>query len=52
MVGKKVVVVTNLKPVKLRGVLSEGMVLCAEDEAGNLSLLSPEKLVASGAIVK
>ncbi len=52
MVGKKVVVVTNLKPVTLRGVLSEGMILCAEDEAGNLCLLSPEKLVESGAVVK
>ncbi len=52
MVGKKVVVVTNLKPVKLRGVLSEGMILCAEGEDGTLSLVSPEKLVASGATVK
>ena len=52
MVGKKVVVVTNLRPVKLRGVLSEGMILCAEDGNGNLSLISPEKLVESGATVK
>ena len=52
MVGKKVVLVTNLKPVKLCGVLSEGMILCAEDEAGNLSLLSPEKAVASGAKIR
>ena len=42
MVGKKVVVVTNLKPVKLRGVLSEGMILAASD-GKNLSVLSPEK---------
>ncbi len=52
MVGKKVVVVTNLKPVKLRGVLSEGMILCAEDENGNLSLVSPEKPLASGGAVR
>lgn len=52
MVGKKVVVVTNLKPVKLRGVLSEGMILCAEDESGNLSLVSPEKPLASGGAVR
>ena len=52
MVGKKVVVVTNLKPVKLCGVLSEGMILCAEDGAGNLSLVSPERLVESGATVR
>lgn len=52
MVGKKVVLVTNLKPVKLCGVLSEGMVLCAEDENGNLSLLSPEKVMPSGAKIR
>ena len=52
MVGKKVVVVTNLKPVKLCGVLSEGMILCAEDGEGNLSLLTPEKAMASGAKVR
>ena len=52
MVGKKVVVVTNLKPVTLRGVLSEGMILCAEDEAGNLCLLTPEKAIASGAKIR
>ena len=51
-VGKKVVVVTNLQPVKLRGVLSEGMILCAEDEAGNLAVVSPEKDVQSGAEVR
>ncbi len=52
MVGKKVVVVTNLKPATLCGVLSEGMILCAEDGAGNLSLVSPERLVESGATVR
>lgn len=52
MVGKKVLLVTNLKPVKLCGVLSEGMILCAEDEAGNLSLISPERETESGAKVR
>lgn len=52
MVGKKVVLVTNLKPVKLCGVLSEGMILCAEDEEGNLSLLTPEKDLPSGSSVR
>lgn len=52
MVGKKVVLVTNLKPVKLCGVLSEGMILCAEDKEGNLSLLSPEKPLASGSKIR
>ena len=52
MVGKRVVVVTNLKPVKLRGVLSEGMILCAEDKDGNLALVSPEKEMQSGGSVR
>ncbi len=52
MVGKKVVVVTNLKPVKLCGVLSEGMILCADDGKGGLALVSPEKAVESGATVR
>ena len=52
MVGKKVVLVTNLKPATLCGVLSEGMVLCAEDAEGNLSLLSPEKDMPSGANIR
>ncbi len=52
MVGKKVIVVTNLKPVKLRGVLSEGMILCAEDKNGSLSLVVPEKLAGSGGSVR
>ncbi len=49
MVGKKVMVLTNLKPTKLAGVLSEGMILCAEDEEGNLSLVTPEKEMPAGA---
>ena len=49
MVGKKVVVVTNLKPAKLAGILSEGMLLCAEDADGNLSLLTAEKNMPNGA---
>ena len=49
MVGKKVVVVTNLKPAKLAGILSEGMLLCAEDADGNLSLLTAEKDMPNGA---
>ncbi len=54
MVGKKVVVVTNLKPVKLRGVMSEGMVLCADDGQGGLKLVTVEDSdsVASGSAVK
>ena len=49
MVGKKVMVLVNLKPAKLAGVLSEGMLLCAEDAEGNLALLTPEKPMPSGA---
>ena len=49
MVGKKVMVLVNLKPAKLAGVLSEGMLLCAEDEKGNLALLTPEKDMPPGA---
>ena len=49
MVGKKVMVLVNLKPAKLAGVLSEGMLLCAEDEEGNLSLMVPEKEMPAGA---
>lgn len=49
MVGKKVMVVTNLKPAKLAGILSEGMLLCAEDEEGILSLMVPEKDMPAGA---
>jgi len=49
MVGKKVMVLVNLKPAKLAGVLSEGMILCAEDENGELSLMVPEKKMPAGA---
>ena len=49
MVGKKVMVLVNLKPAKLAGVLSEGMLLCAEDEKGNLALMTPEKDMPAGA---
>ncbi len=49
MVGKKVMVLVNLKPAKLAGVLSEGMLLCAEDAEGNLALVTPEKPMPSGA---
>ncbi len=48
MVGKKVMVVTNLKPAKLAGVLSEGMILCAEDADGNVCVVSPEKNMPAG----
>jgi len=51
MVGKKVLVLTNLKPAKLAGVLSEGMLLCAEDADGNLALMTPEKDMPAGAEV-
>jgi len=49
MVGKKVMVVTNLKPATLAGLLSEGMILCAEDSEGNLSLMVPERDMPAGA---
>ena len=49
MVGKKVMVLVNLKPAKLAGVMSEGMLLCAEDAEGNLALLTPEKDMPAGA---
>ncbi len=49
MIGKKVMVVVNLKPAKLAGIMSEGMLLCAEDREGNLSLMVPEKAMPSGA---
>ena len=51
MVGKKVVVITNMKPTKLAGVLSEGMLLCAEDFEGNLALLTAEKDMPAGAMI-
>ena len=49
MVGKKVMVLVNLKPAKLAGVLSEGMLLCAEDADGNLALMTPERDMPAGA---
>ena len=49
MVGKKVMVLVNLKPAKLAGVLSEGMILCAEDADGKLALMTPERAMPSGA---
>ena len=52
MVGKNVVLVSNLKPVKLRGILSEGMILCAEDKDGRLSVISPDGDVAPGVEVR
>ncbi len=48
MIGKKVVMITNLKPVKLRGILSEGMILCAENDKGELKLLAPESDIEDG----
>ena len=52
MVGKKVMVVTNLKPAKLAGIISEGMILCAEDDKGNLSLMVPEKDLPAGSEIR
>ena len=52
IIGKEVVVVANLTPVKLRGVLSEGMILCADDGKGGLALVSPESVVLSGSEVR
>ena len=52
MIGKQVVVVTNLKPVKLRGILSEGMVLCASDKDNNLSLVSPIVKMKEGSEIR
>ena len=49
MVGKKVMVLVNLKPAKLAGIVSEGMLLCAEDADGNLALVVPEKEMPAGA---
>ena len=51
MVGKKVVLVTNLPPREMKGFVSEGMIICAEDEQGNLSLISPEKPIPDGSNV-
>ena len=51
MVGKRVMVLVNLKPATMAGIVSEGMLLCAEDADGNLSLVSPEKEMPSGAVI-
>ena len=52
LIGKEVVVVANLKPAKLRGILSEGMILCGENQNGELKLISPEAVLGAGAKVK
>ena len=52
MVGKKVMAIVNLKPAKLAGMMSEGMILAAEDEEGNLSLMTTDREVAGGAEVR
>ena len=51
MAGKKVLVLVNLEPRKIRGLVSEGMLLCAEDAEGNLSLMTPERSMPAGAEV-
>jgi len=51
MVGKRVMVLVNLEPRKIRGLVSEGMLLCAEDEHGTLSLMTPEKQMPPGAVI-
>jgi methionyl-tRNA synthetase len=51
LIGKKVIVIVNLKPVKLRGIESKGMILAAQDDDGNLSLLTTLEEVKDGAIV-
>ena len=51
LVGKKLTMVTNLKPAKLCGIVSEGMIVCAEDDNGNIAYLSPEKDVPDGSMV-
>ena len=52
LVGKRVVLVANLKPAKLRGIMSQGMILCAEDKEGNLSIIAPEKDIPVGSGVR
>ncbi len=52
MVGKSIVVVSNLKPVKLRGILSEGMILCASDDNDNLSIVAPISDIKAGSEVR
>ena len=52
MIGKSIVVVSNLKPAKLRGILSEGMILCASDDEGNLSIVAPITNIKAGSEVR
>lgn len=52
MVGKEIILVANLKPCKLRGIMSEGMILCASDEDGNLAIVSPSKPMKAGSEVR
>ena len=52
LLGRRVVLVFNLKPAKLRGITSEGMILCAKDSDGKLSLVSPDSAIASGSVVR
>jgi methionyl-tRNA synthetase len=52
LVGRRVIVVANLKPAKLRGIVSQGMILAAEDEDGSLALVQPDKELAAGALVR
>ena len=52
IIGKTVVIIANLEPVKLRGITSEGMIICAEDEKGNLALINPDKEINSGSQVR
>jgi len=51
LVGKKLAMITNLKPCKLCGIVSEGMIVCAEDENGNIAYLTPEKDIADGSMI-
>ena len=51
LIGKKLAMITNLKPAKLCGIVSEGMIVCAEDENGNLAYLTPEKDIADGSMI-
>ena len=51
LIGKKLAMITNLKPAKLCGIVSEGMIVCAEDENGNIAYLTPEKDIADGSMI-
>ena len=51
LIGKKLVMVTNLKPAKLCGIVSEGMIICAENDEGKLAFLTPEKDIEDGSQV-